>query len=68
MMFVTFGLLFGLGTLLWCVTLSILQSSRGDKDVGYSWDPALRDEECSVTSDGWRQGRISPPSHLLPRQ
>jgi hypothetical protein len=65
MMFVTFGLLFGLGTLLWCVALSIFQSFRGEREVGYSWDPATRDEECSVTSDGWRQGGISSSS-LLP--
>ena len=41
MLFVTFGLLFGLGTLLWCAALSVVQSLRGHRDVGYPWDPAI---------------------------
>ena len=60
MMLVTLGLLFGLGTLLSCVAPSILQSFRGERDGGYSWTSAIRDEKCSVISSRRRQGRISP--------
>jgi hypothetical protein len=58
MLFVTFGLLFGLGILLWCAALSVVQMLRGYRDVGYPWDPAtLHVEEADNCAEptGQRQ-------------
>ncbi len=45
MLFVTVILLFGLGTLLWCATLSAMQILSRYRDVGYPWDPPTRHVE-----------------------
>ncbi len=39
MQFVTFGLLFGLGTLLWCLAISVTQSLTGDTNVSQVEEP-----------------------------
>ena len=45
MLFVTFGLLFGLGTLLWCLALSITQALRGDRDIRHPWHARILEAE-----------------------
>ena len=42
MLFVTFGLLFGLGILLWCAVLSAMQILRRYREFGYPWESAMR--------------------------
>ncbi len=46
MQFVTFGLLFGLGTLLWCLAISVTALLRGDRNADHPWHPVkLQTEE-----------------------
>ena len=61
MLLVTFGLLFGLGTILWCVAVSILQSQRGDRDVGRRWGQGNTDvEEAHRTaSPAWERRHVA---------
>jgi hypothetical protein len=42
MLFVTFGLLLGLGILIWCAALSVMQIIRRYRELGYPWDLAER--------------------------
>lgn len=42
MLFVTFGLLFGLSILLWCAVLSAMQILRQYREIGYPWESGTR--------------------------
>ena len=58
MLFVTFGLLFGLGILLWCAALSVGQILRRYKDDGYPWGPSRRQvEEVDNCAEPTSQGQ-----------
>lgn len=59
MLLVTFGLLFGLCTILWCVALSILQPHRGEGDVGRRWGSNNDVEDAAVAGSDWGRRHVA---------
>jgi hypothetical protein len=58
MLFVTFGLVFGLGILLWCAALSVGQILRRYKDDGYPWEMSTQQvEEAGNPAEPISQGQ-----------